>query len=453
MAQQHTTAGVTGFATLPDTIAEIERLHAIEMDIANWNGCDHDLTLTPGGIAQGTMWTQVDAALSDPAITRDTRLMARMAKVVMESLDDTVHGEESRTRHVSRLLVQSVLSQAAVCDDAEIHAACTALDKLEHEYRALAEVDDQSTRQDEISEEQRPFIEILSNTRARTIAGIQAKARSLVLWAPDLLVDAGGDMIEDMTSSVLEDLIGYGLIEGADISIEPVRAAVSQVERIRAEVIAGSKSMHDEPFRELCGQHNDAVHAVASTPVSSLAAARLQARTLLDNLQFEKKEMGRQYEEGVFFNDCTTAQAALLLLKQLASPEAPIINPDADYIALCNEIVRLEAEWEATGRHQDTLPETEHFAYEEEVRTPIAERSSDLFDRLCEMQPQTDAGQRAAAQAVLAYMPRHEDGSFDIGINHKGENVAWMLVKQLAGADEAGLLGAARVLTGKRGAA
>lgn len=44
-------------------------------------------------------------------------------------------------------------------------------------------------------------------TRAQTLEGIRAKAKTLALWAPHFLEEAGG-WDEEFTASIIRDLVG-----------------------------------------------------------------------------------------------------------------------------------------------------------------------------------------------------------------------------------------------------
>ena len=173
--------------------------------------------------------------------------------------------------------------------------------------------------------------------------------------------------------------------------------------------------------------HEDAFHeAVMRMDRAALALAAMQAPTPAD--------LRTQAQLIITHSSKDDVEPAFVMLRQLAgNASVPAVNPDADYIALCNQVVQSEAEWRATGRHQDSLPEAEQREYEQTVREAISDRSSELFDRLLQLTPRTPEGQKAAARMLLAFMPCHDDGTPNIEINHIGENVAWMLVKQLTG--------------------
>ena len=167
---------------------------------------------------------------------------------------------------------------------------------------------------------------------------------------------------------------------------------------------------------------------LATTPAGVLAL--IKALDVHNSIDPESDSRPYSYEGGLTGR---LLETALQSAGKISTAASPPLNPDAEYIALCDQVVQSEAEWRSTGLHQDTLPQAEQREYEQTVREAISERSSELFDRLLQLTPQTPEGQKAAAQATLAFMPCHDDGTPDIDVIHDGENLAWMLVKQLAG--------------------
>ncbi len=105
---------------------------------------------------------------------------------------------------------------ADVPDDAELTAACAAFDVLEWRYRATVSDADAGSpediaadaERDRIVEAQRPLVAVMVEQRAVTQEGQAARARSLILWAPDLMAEGPGDTAECLTYAVLRDLIG-----------------------------------------------------------------------------------------------------------------------------------------------------------------------------------------------------------------------------------------------------
>lgn len=97
--------------------------------------------------------------------------------------------------------------QPSADPDATILNASAELDKLEREYIAVNAASEDDERLSEISDAQTPWVELLTETGAKTIAGIQAKARSLALWEPSLVKATAGDTGRLLTSSILADLL------------------------------------------------------------------------------------------------------------------------------------------------------------------------------------------------------------------------------------------------------
>jgi hypothetical protein len=100
--------------------------------------------------------------------------------------------------------------------DAELLALCEQFDELTRERSSLFEgenrLDDQDARDaalDALTARGRPLVERLCATRAVTVEGIRAKARSLALWEPDSLHPTGERFWdEDLMASILADLLG-----------------------------------------------------------------------------------------------------------------------------------------------------------------------------------------------------------------------------------------------------
>ena len=111
-------------------------------------------------------------------------------------------------------------------------------------------------------------------------------------------------------------------------------------------------------------------------------------------------------------------------------------NPDAAYIALCEEILAAWIDY-------DRLIAADA---EEGATTAAYRKASEGFDRLMAMPlAVTAAGRQAAARVALvetSSAASHEP--VDIDMNHVGERLAWLLVGQLAGREEAVALGLAR---------
>ena len=266
-------------ATAPDTapdnlspalrVAEIERLHVIETGETSWDG---DFDTSAGAKAQEAMWPLMNAALADPATVADPQLLARVTRVAIRSA-----GTEELPDRAGLLLAETVLSAAGA--DAEILSTSAALDELEQEGRRLAELDDQSARLDEIRAAQEPLIAFLSSTRSRTIEGTRAKARSLALWAPDLLTESD-DAIEGMTSSILEDLIG-GVSEATVDPDADLKAGCNElmalIDQMNVEA-ADTDITSDDPRR---AQQGELVERILAQAPTTLAGHQLRARAIL----------------------------------------------------------------------------------------------------------------------------------------------------------------------------
>ena len=101
--------------------------------------------------------------------------------------------------------------------DAELIAACAALDKLEqavcatgfnHEPNSPADLVADAERE-RLCDAQAPFVDRMCELRALTREGQAARARSLVFWMPSLIKDNPSGCTDDrLMCAVLRDLIG-----------------------------------------------------------------------------------------------------------------------------------------------------------------------------------------------------------------------------------------------------
>ena len=102
--------------------------------------------------------------------------------------------------------------------DAELITACAAFDALERAYvttyatdipEGTSEWAAAEAERDRLLAAEKPFLDRMTELRAVTLEGQAARARSLVLWAPDLVSEGTtGDTIGLLTHAVLRDLIG-----------------------------------------------------------------------------------------------------------------------------------------------------------------------------------------------------------------------------------------------------
>ena len=97
--------------------------------------------------------------------------------------------------------------------DAELLEACAAFDELEAQANATftgyendsPEEAAAEVERSRIYDEQDPYVDVICSTVAKTKEGMQAKARSLMAWAPDMLRYGGRE--ELLLGSLLNDLL------------------------------------------------------------------------------------------------------------------------------------------------------------------------------------------------------------------------------------------------------
>ncbi len=88
--------------------------------------------------------------------------------------------------------------------DTELHASASAAVAAAGSPEDLA-ADAERAR---LVEAQRPLVAIMVDRKALTREGQAARARSLILWGPELMEEGPGDTAECLTYAVLRDLIG-----------------------------------------------------------------------------------------------------------------------------------------------------------------------------------------------------------------------------------------------------
>ncbi len=104
---------------------------------------------------------------------------------------------------------------AAAGPDAELLKLCAAFDALERAYQATpfdcapCSPEDQASdaERERIIRVQMPLVDRMTELRATTRAGQIARARSLVLWKPEMLEDGPGDFGECLASAIVRDLV------------------------------------------------------------------------------------------------------------------------------------------------------------------------------------------------------------------------------------------------------
>jgi hypothetical protein len=102
--------------------------------------------------------------------------------------------------------------------DAELIALCATFDDLSRQFDGLHvgpnRIEDDEIRDvalDPIERQQKPLIDAICIRRAVTPDGISAKARSLIVWAPDWL-QPNPFWDERLIASILADLTGSAAV-------------------------------------------------------------------------------------------------------------------------------------------------------------------------------------------------------------------------------------------------
>jgi hypothetical protein len=98
--------------------------------------------------------------------------------------------------------------------DAELIALCAEIDKLEDKinsfpHETLRDEEASAILVQRLKDQQDPLIDMICNMTATTLEGLQARARTIIKWAPDML-DNPHDIAEMMVATLLQDLSAMG---------------------------------------------------------------------------------------------------------------------------------------------------------------------------------------------------------------------------------------------------
>jgi hypothetical protein len=219
-----------------------------------------------------------------------------------------------------------------------------------------------------------------------------------------------------------------------EASQQPVSDLIARTLTLRSELDAHPEGAeHERSYQRLLNAWLKATLAVGAAPANTLADVQAKARFLMDQDKHDRQGSA----VGASFNRAPAEQAALLMLKQLAGRTQA--DPDAEYIALCNEVIEAEKQADRVLDLMDDHSDHEWRAIEKDQLDPIRAKSSAAFDRLLSMKPATAEGRRAAAQATLAFTTYGRVGEPpQIQMDHVGEGLAWRLVEMLAAGAEFG---------------
>ena len=414
---------------------ELNRLLGVDVDNLQAAGSPIDLQIKALIDRRDEMRDTI-AAL--PAVTSDG-LRAKAAFVLHYVSADADHDADAAAGEEAGLLSDDhVPAHSLVLDvlrapaaerqglDAELIAECSAFIALEKQRNALnREVSGEAERladaeDDRLYNEQDPHFDRILDLRATTAAGLQAKAHSLVAEDLELLKKGSGDRRGCLIVSIVEDLIGDSLATDPSAPDLAVATACDEARHARSEVAAAPRAMDDETFGLLLDRARNAVFTVASAPVTSLAAVRLQARALLEEHEFEQAEAGKQADGG--FNHGTAERGALLLLKQLAGVPAPLPpDPDAVLKAACAELI---ASIDQMNVEAIDIPfGSEH---------PLRARHRELLATMLAQSPSTFEGHQLRARAVLDWHGgMGGDGEPASCLDHED---IWPVIRDLIGA-------------------
>jgi hypothetical protein len=206
-------------ATHPDgaLIGLCTEFFAVDEQVQALDDRKIQLTDDEAGDLISEWWSYLSPIAEERAQTEAAQqIKLRAALAAMRNAD----GSHSTDRNA---LVRAALREAigdaelprARNPDAGLIAACDAIERLETDinavFRGTKSIQDENAREvaaAQIEARQRPFIETVATTPARTLLGMQAKAQALTAWAPDMLKPLNATTEERLLLSLLADLTG-----------------------------------------------------------------------------------------------------------------------------------------------------------------------------------------------------------------------------------------------------
>ncbi|MGI4793628.1 MAG: hypothetical protein ACRYG8_05980 [Janthinobacterium lividum] len=233
-----------------------------------------------------------------------------------------------------------------------------------------------------------------------------------------LVRSTGGSELPYKAALLLADtVLSAPPATGSDAEILTACADLDKLEREYAAV-----SLADEDSPRL-----DAI-AVAQAPLVSLLS-QTKAETI-KGIRAKAHSLAL-WDSSLMAPRTSDVGSAMMgsILRDLVAAMTPTTDTDTDtnLIALCDECCRLEAESVRLHRLDGHENEKESGRVEDEARV--------LFDRILTMEPTTAEGRSAVARVALWYVGREADGA-TISTDYIGEQLAWKLVRQLAGGDQ-----------------
>ena len=112
-------------------------------------------------------------------------------------------------------------------------------------------------------------------------------------------------------------------------------------------------------------------------------------------------------------------------------------SADSELIALCDRCCAMEVEINRIYLRAEDPSGPEQIANETECAR-LYGASMAVFEQVAAMEPTTPEGKAAYARVALHYASRPDKDGVTIETNAIGEELAWKLVKQLAGGDVVG---------------
>lgn len=191
---------------------------ALDEQIRTWNRGSPNEPDEATFNAACTRWCSYRRPIADLPATTEAGRIAKLHAALVAMQDAETTESTARIALVRAALREAIGDRAAPAapnPDAALIAACDELERLEDQINALirppTRIEDENEREaaaEPIEARQQPVMDTIATRAAQTLLGMQAKARALTAWAPDIAKPHAPTNDERMLASLLADLTG-----------------------------------------------------------------------------------------------------------------------------------------------------------------------------------------------------------------------------------------------------
>ena len=239
-------------------------------------------------------------------------------------------------------------------------ALCAQLDELERAYRATRfdhknkspESLAADAERNALQARQDTLVERISETPARTLEGVQAVARSLVLWEPDSLAIGPRDNGEVLLNVILQNLPKLGALAPAFKADAKLVGAAAKFEAIHHEIDRfnkGESDMTDDQSGDLCSRSVRLAGRLAkmrATTWQGLLAKAMAAQTAIAFANCEDQgstmpDAGEEHDQ-LAWSALNDLVAAGTFRRPFEEGHKVCNCPDAELIRTCHQFAETE---------------------------------------------------------------------------------------------------------------